>query len=721
MFVDTGGDVVSVSVGASHTCALLEGGSLKCWGSNSSGQLGVDPSLNSPNLPTPTSVELSHNVSQLAVGYDHTCVLFENGRIKCWGRNGFGQLGYGHTANFGRSILTLPERLPFVDVGGRSVKIAASGFHTCAVLENGSLKCWGYNSNGQLGYGHTDNLGDDERLDSFSFVSVGSGVIDVVLGNNSTCAILEGQNVKCWGIGSLTGGHDSNIGDDELPSSIESISLGNKINSLAVSGSHACAILDNQKMRCWGNNPVNSIAPRLVREDSRFLDIAVGSSYTCALETSGNVLCWGVGGAALGLGHSAAINDDYFFSDEDSTVFSNFGNVIVASFNYSIDEIDFLEVNFDASSSFSQNTIKSYAWNFGDEMIGAGEEVSHTFSKTGEYTITLTVEDNFEQSHQISKRVLLTSEIENATPVLVSGTVPDGTIVLVEQDISVQKGKTITFTLNGALDFDSSSLTYNVVNAPVHGTLLGCLNGDNDLSCEYVAPSDFEGEVTFSYKANDGTSDSNTAQIKMQVLEESPLIKKIYSNYNQSCALFENKKIKCWGKNNYSQLGYIGTNSNIGDNELASAQPFVDIEEDIASLSLGREHTCALLGDKNVRCWGYGGYSRTVLGHNYSSLGSELSLSLDIDYNIAQVASGSSHNCVLFENGRIKCWGDNGSGQLGYGHKLSLRGHSLSTHERIPFVDVSGRALKVSTGGSHSCAIIEGGNLNVGEVTLVGI
>ena len=241
-------------------------------------------------------------------------------------------------------------------------------------------------------------------------------------------------------------------------------------------------------------------------------------------------------------------------------------------------------------------------------MTGSGSAASHTFASAGAYTVGLTVTDNFGQTHQVSQKVVLEAANENSSPLLVNGGVAHP-VILREQDLSVISGKAISFTLNGALDFDSTALTYSVVDMPTQGVLSGCLGGTVDISCKYVAPSSFTGKVTFSYKANDGTSDSNTREVSIQVLAEGLSIVDISASSDHSCALFDNKKIKCWGRNGSGQLGY-GHRNNIGDDELASAQGFVDVGGDVLSVVTGGSHTCALLVDKTVKCWGTGTSSR---------------------------------------------------------------------------------------------------------------
>ena len=98
----------------------------------------------------------------IAAGDSHTCVILDNSSVKCWGANASGQQGLGDTDNRGDNSSEMGDNLPVVDLGtGRTAKaIAAGSDHTCAILDNASIKCWGANASGQLGLGDIDNRGD---------------------------------------------------------------------------------------------------------------------------------------------------------------------------------------------------------------------------------------------------------------------------------------------------------------------------------------------------------------------------------------------------------------------------------------------------------------------------------------------------------------------------------------------------------------------------------
>jgi alpha-tubulin suppressor-like RCC1 family protein len=250
--------VTQVAAGASHTCALLDDGAVHCWGAAGAGVLGyVD--VDALAAPSPDAVDLGGKAKQIALGEKHSCALFDDGTVRCWGANGSGQLGYGAIDDVGDD--EAPSARAPLDLGGLATQIAVGGNHACALLDDGTVRCWGANGSGQLGYGHTDPVGDGEGETPASAGKVDLGAAkaqQIALGNNHTCALLEGGSVLCWGgndKGQLGYGNRNNVGDGELPSSVEPVDVGgDAVTQLSAGFDHTCALLETGSVLCWGGN-----------------------------------------------------------------------------------------------------------------------------------------------------------------------------------------------------------------------------------------------------------------------------------------------------------------------------------------------------------------------------------------------------------------------------------------------------------------------------------
>ncbi len=303
-----------VSAGRSHTCAVLSGGTVKCWGHGGYGQLGYSSSGTSSQL-TPISVsDISTAISVSAVHY-HTCAILSGGTLKCWGRGSNGQLGYSSS---GTSTQYTP-----ISVSGISTATAVSAgeLHTCAVLFGGTVKCWGYGYYGQLGY---SSSGTSSQYTPISVSGI-STAIAVSAGDSHTCAVLSGGTVKCWGSGGKLG-NGSSI-SQYTPVSVSGISTATAVSA---GNNHTCAVLSGGTVKCWGSGDYGQLGngsssyqytPVTVSGISTATAVSAGGSHTCAVLSGGTVKCWGYGGyGQLGNGSSSyqytPVSVDPLFSDQ---------------------------------------------------------------------------------------------------------------------------------------------------------------------------------------------------------------------------------------------------------------------------------------------------------------------------------------------------------------------------------------------------------------------
>ena len=339
----------SITAGDSNTCALLTDHTAACWGQSGNGQLGDGNGLNQGDDPGEMGaarpvIDLGANrtATSITAGAAHACAIVDHALVKCWGSNGFGQLGLGDTANRGDAPGEMGDALPAVDLGtGRTATaIAAGQLHTCALLDDGTVKCWGQNFFGQLGLGDSAHRGDaaGEMGDSLPTVPLGTGRTATAIGAGDlhTCALLDDGTVKCWGSGNsgqLGQGNAGMRGDNpgELGDAMAPIALGTgrTATAIAVGSSHTCALLDDASVKCWGVNGAgqlgrgdtnargdgpgemgDSLAAIALGTGRTATGIATGSEQTCALLDDGTVKCWGQNNnGQLGQGDTADRGD----------------------------------------------------------------------------------------------------------------------------------------------------------------------------------------------------------------------------------------------------------------------------------------------------------------------------------------------------------------------------------------------------------------------------
>lgn len=332
--VNLGTDWVADSVSTRDlaVCVTLHSGAVKCWGVNSRGELGAGDMVSRGGEPStlgdalkPVDLGQRGRVIEVAVGANHVCARTEAGLVICWGANDFGQLGRGDTLTRGDEpgeMGSLLEPVP-LGTGRTAIQLAAGWFHTCALLDDHTVKCWGNNPNGELGQGDIEPRGDepDELGDALLPVDLGTGVLvrEIAAGEQHNCAVLEDRRVKCWGANDflqLGNGSRDPRGDspNQLGDALPCTDLGPDFpaKALALGAHHSCALSTNGAVKCWGLNasgqlgigttadhgaPAETMGVGLPSVDfgasRRALAIAVGMDFSCAAMDDGQVVCWG--------------------------------------------------------------------------------------------------------------------------------------------------------------------------------------------------------------------------------------------------------------------------------------------------------------------------------------------------------------------------------------------------------------------------------------------
>jgi alpha-tubulin suppressor-like RCC1 family protein len=313
--------VTAVSAAVSYTCAVLSDGTVYCIGYNSSGQLGNGTVSNSP---VPTQVIGVSGATSISTAGAYACVVVHDGGVECWGDNTAGELGSdAGTTNSSNDDVISPVATPVPGLSG-VVSISAGIQHVCALLSDGTAKCWGDNSCGELGTGSAG-----PNVSTPTTVTVVDTMAAITAGNDTTCAILNDGGIECWGCAS-----DLPIAESLTPSPVPQYagataismsevsscallaggavscgavgfgSFGGLVGATQVSVGYAfaCATMSDGTAECWGSgsqgqlgngNGVSNITPSTVTSLSGVTSVSAGFEHACALLSSGQLACWG--------------------------------------------------------------------------------------------------------------------------------------------------------------------------------------------------------------------------------------------------------------------------------------------------------------------------------------------------------------------------------------------------------------------------------------------
>jgi alpha-tubulin suppressor-like RCC1 family protein len=262
--VDGPDDVLRVVelAAALHTCARFSDGTLRCFGMNAAGQLGlgmgVDP-VGDNEPPNSIPLVAINGVASVGAGSNNTCVALENGDLICWGNADQGELGQGD-GNF--ELVGDDEDvsgLAAIDLGGAARKACSSSAHmTCALLESGQVRCFGTDLAGPdgsvIGIPGVNTIGLNDRPAQFPSIDFGTTLIaDFDCGSSTAaCAVNENGEVFCWGVGPLGYPGVAGVGENEEPVDAGPVDVGGTVAQVAVGNEHACARLTSGAVRCWG-------------------------------------------------------------------------------------------------------------------------------------------------------------------------------------------------------------------------------------------------------------------------------------------------------------------------------------------------------------------------------------------------------------------------------------------------------------------------------------
>ncbi len=605
----------AVAAGRRHTCIITDRQTVKCWGENEDGQLGDGTTL---QKSAPADVPGLEGVTELAAGFNHTCARTSLGDVYCWGNNAFGELGDSTQTSRnspvrvplpisatqvstgtmhscatdgrevycwgivefqmmdGEEVMGISMRPYSIDVGNipASAQITAIGSgatHDCILTSQGKVYCWGRNDFGQLGQElifYADNVPG-------LVGGLNSPATGLAVGGYHTCVILNDGSVACWGYNEY--GQLGNAGLGEVITPMRVAGIGS-VQSLSAGAYHTCAVVSGGAAKCWGDNRyrqvyVQKTAPGQIADTpGNFRSIAAGGAHTCALTEGGSVVCWGNNKYGQ-LGESpAAPTPGATRPGETESATST-----------------------PLPTRGSSNQAAS---------IAAGR--SHTCAVTTAGGVRCWGRN---EHGELGNGTFADSR----TPVDVSGLAGGVELVVAGW------GHTCALTKTGAV----KCWGYNKNGE------LG--NGANENLNRPADVRGLGGGVTALEAADDHT-----------------------------CALLASGAVKCWGFNMYGQLG-DGTPENRN-----TPVEVIGLSGTITALAAGWGHTCALSAGGEVRCWGNNEYGQLGVESKKETIHTPVIVS-GMASGVTAISADGGQTCVITGKGLVMCWGNNKYGQLGDG------------------------------------------------------
>ena len=481
------------------------------------------------------------------------------------------------------------------------------------------------------------------------------GIAAISSGREHTCALTTGSNVKCWGNG-------------------KSGRLGNKATT-------SSSTPEDVQTSSSDNSALDGIA-----------EISSGDSHTCAVTTGGNVKCWGDGDSGrLGNGGAGMISSstpvDVHTSSTDN---SALGGITAVSSGGS-----------QTCAVTTGGNVKCWGNGFSGRLGNGG---------TGDSTTPVDVQTSSTDTSALGGITAISSGDSHSCAVTTGSNV-----VCWGNGRSGRLGNGARSSISTPVDVHTSSTD----NSALSG--IAAISSGRSHSCAVTTGSNVLcwGDGDSGQLGNGGPISSTTpVGVHTSSSDDSALsgIAAISSGREHTCAVTTGDNVKCWGSGSSGRLGNGGTDDSSTPVDVHSNSTDTSPLGDIAAISSGKEHTCALTSDGNVKCWGSGSSGR--LGNGGLGVASS-STPVDVHTSssdpspldgIAAISSGREHSCAVTTSSNVVCWGSGRYGQLGNGGRISSS-TPVDVHTSSSDSSVLSGITAVSSGGFHTCAVTTGGNV----------
>lgn len=286
--------IKQVAVGYNHACAISQTGSVSCWGDNSKGQIGDGTTSFRPQA-TPVVGLSEEKVTQLALTYQSSCALLETGEVRCWGGNSQGELGVGSAAKITQISAPKKDKKVLLPSNITLKRLVSGRQHLCGITNNNALVCWGWNDLGQLGLTDTN-----PRYIPTPVTAAGTGLKQLAAGYGHTC-VARTNDTLCWGDNSKGQLGDGTTTSSSIPVTVSALS---GVTALTLGKEHSCATLATNAAFCWGSRQAGQTAqtidptvvdkvPVAVASLTTKHSLSAGDFHTCSIGEGGIVKCWG--------------------------------------------------------------------------------------------------------------------------------------------------------------------------------------------------------------------------------------------------------------------------------------------------------------------------------------------------------------------------------------------------------------------------------------------
>ncbi len=710
-------DFKALSTGSRHNCAITADKTVKCWGSNEFGQLGQSLALT--YLTNPTEVSGLSGVEIIAAGYRNTCAATDSNEVWCWGSNRFGQLGIepptsGDNLENPDPVEHQPQLIE--ELTGKEVKQISIGFHHICVIilhpddpdsEEGTIECWGWNSHGQLGR-NPGNTQIDE-LGTFStkpLVMTGMlPISSIATGANHTCGVTSIRSVSCWGAnrqGQL--GKISSIGPQSSPSDID---LSSKVTNLGATHFSTCVTTETGRLHCYG-----ALAEDGIREKNIGFDVAslaVGLEHVCISKSDGTVECVGDNSRAQ-IGQNP-VTVDYHKPNKVE------GTTGAKSISLGNSTACIIVTNDNNVQCWGSNNYQLLGMPAGTPSSAEPVDIS---GLTG----VVDISNSFSHSYCA---IASNENAQNPKNVIkCRGNNQYGELGILpgspEDDLVANLA-----TIPGIENPRSVSIRESHACAITAEENIKCW-GRNDLR-QFGSGSESGITPTTVVYRDSGESKLMTGAKHMS------------AGYSHTCAASDEIEnltdleslesiVWCWGVNEFGQVGYHRYRATDGNRPTA-----IPGLNNFKTLSAGRGHTCGITSADTVKCWGWNEFAQ--LGREPSAIklldlrppsqssGSYFALDLFINPSSSQLAkltrveaisAGWAHTCAIAADrddagaitgeNAVYCWGSNEHGKSGapwwpYEHQGSVE-YSAAPIKIEGLKDVKA----ISAGTRHTCAIV---------------